>query len=258
MESIAGVFRSYEDARSAFEGLRAIGVAEDRVNLLTPGSSDDEVDAEVLTTATEQPGMGKAMGGVVGAALGAAGGLELGVAIATLLVPGVGPVLAAGAVGAALLGAGGAVAGATAGGALEGSVEGVPHDELFVYEDALRKGRTVVFASVDDDVADDARQVLGENGAESIDAARKEWWLGLRDAEKEHYESQGQNFEQHEETFRKGFEAALHPEGRGKSYTEDLPRLESCFNEECHREPFKAGYSRGQNYHSKLAGKAKH
>jgi hypothetical protein len=257
MESIAGVFRSYEEARSAFQGLRAIGVPEDRINLLASGSSDNEVDAEVLTTETEQPGMGKAMGGVVGAALGAAGGLELGVALATLLVPGVGPVLVAGALGAALFGAGGAAAGATAGGALEGSVEGVPRDELFLYEDALRKGRTVVFASVDDDDADKARQVLDDSGAESIDAARNEWWLGLRDAEKEHYEAQGQNFEQHEETFRRGFEAALHPEGRGKSFTEDLPRLQSCFNEECHREPFKAGYARGQNYHSKLAGKAK-
>ena len=139
--------------------------------------------------------MGSAMGGAVGGALGVAGGMHIGATLASLLVPGVGPVLAAGVIGAALLGAGGAAAGAAAGGALEDSIEGLPHDELFVYEDALRQGRSVVIVVTQDEAqADTARGVLAQAGAESVDAARESWWVGLRDAEEEEYTGQGGDF----------------------------------------------------------------
>src|SRR5207244_12792798 len=98
------------------------------------------------------PGMGRAVGGTVGGAIGVAAGATIGAAAATILVPGVGPVLAFGLIGAALFGGGGATAGALAGEALEeGIAQGLPHDELYVYEDALRKGRTVVIALADSD-----------------------------------------------------------------------------------------------------------
>jgi hypothetical protein len=51
-------------------------------------------------------------------------------------------------------------------------VTGRPRDELFVYEDALRRGHAVVVALVDDDeLAARARQTLATTGAETIDAA---------------------------------------------------------------------------------------
>ena len=144
MSTVAGIFNSSTDATRAVELLGSAGVGEDRISLLMPGASQQELD-EVPTTETEQPGMGSALGGAVGGASGAAGGLSLGAAAASLLIPGVGPILAAGFVGAALLGAGGAATGAAVGGKLEDSMaRGLPHDELFVYEDALRHGRSVV------------------------------------------------------------------------------------------------------------------
>ena len=42
-----------------------------------------------------------------------------------------------------------------------------------------------------------------------VDAAREEWWVGLRSAEKEHYRALGGNFENAELDYRRGFEAAL-------------------------------------------------
>jgi len=49
----------------------------------------------------------------------------------------------------AALGTGGAIGGAALGDALdEGMTEGLPKDELFIYEDALRQGRSVVIAFV--------------------------------------------------------------------------------------------------------------
>src|SRR4051794_5121233 len=183
MSTVAGIFKSRADAERAVANLRSAGVAFDRINLLTPGTSDEEVEETVPTTETEQPGMGGALGGTVGGALGAAGGMTIGAATASLLVPGVGPILAAGIIGAALFGVGGAAAGAAAGNALEESVEGLPHDELYVYEDALRQGRSIIIVVADDDTqADGARAILSQAGAESIDAARESWWVGLRDA----------------------------------------------------------------------------
>src|SRR6185295_9429410 len=116
----------------------------------------------------------------VGGALGAAGGATLGLAAASLLLPGVGPILVAGALGAALLGAGGALAGIQAGGAIEDALgNGLPHDELFLYEDALRQGRSVLIVSInDDEQAEKVREAFAQAGAESVDAARENWWLG--------------------------------------------------------------------------------
>jgi hypothetical protein len=107
-------------------------------------------------------------------------------AVATAVVPGVGPVLARGAVAAALLGAGGAAAGSAAVGSIEaGASQGLPADEVYVYEDALRQGRTVLLMVAEDDQAEQVRDVLASVGAETIDAARQRWWVGLRDAELE-------------------------------------------------------------------------
>jgi len=258
MSTVAGIFRSRADAERATENLRSAGIANDHLNLLTPGTTDQELEASVPTTETEQPGMGSALGGTVGGAMGAAGGLTIGAAAASLLVPGVGPVLAAGILGAALLGIGGAAAGAAAGGAMEDSVEGLPHDELYVYEDALRQGRSVLLVVADDEArAETARGVLTQAGVESIDAARESWWVGLRDAEEEEYGSTGGNFKTDEPIYRRGFEAAQHPQARGKSYEEAGARLRERYTDAYENDAFRRGYERGQNYQRGLREKYK-
>jgi len=253
MSTAAGIFNSSAEGERAVEGLRAAGFGEESISVLTPGTSPQQLD-DVPTTETEQPGMGPAVGGAVGGALGVAGGLHLGAAAASLLVPGVGPVLAAGLIGAALLGAGGAATGAFAGGALEDSMaKGLPHDELFVYEDALRRGRTVVLAVADDEgQADRAREALVRAGAESIDAARENWWVGLRDAEEAEYTVDGGDFNVDEPVYRRGFEASLHPQGRGLAFDEDAERLRECYGAECDESAFRRGYERGRRYQGEL------
>jgi hypothetical protein len=253
MSTVSGIFNSTAEAESAVEALRTARVSEDRISFLTPGTSQKQLD-DVPTTETEQEGMGKAVGGVVGGALGVAGGLHLGAAVASLLVPGVGPVLAAGLVGAALLGAGGAATGAAAGGALEDSMErGLPHDELFVYEDALRRGRSVVLVVADDEATEGiARDLFAAAGAESVDAARENWWVGLRDAEEAEYTVDGGDFSVDEPVYRRGFEASLHPHGRGRTYEEDAERLRECYGAECDENAFRHGYERGRRYQSEL------
>ena len=250
MESIIGIFNSLADARRAAAILQSLGIPEKQTAVLAPHTRESEIEAQIRTTDTEQPGMGTALGGTVGAALGVAGGLQAGAAAASILIPGVGPVLAFGLIGALILGAGGAAAGAVAGDALEkGIADGIPRDELYVYEDALRRGRSLVMAFTDEEqVADSARVALKRAGAESVDAAREEWWIGLRDAEREHYTTQGGDFKTDEAKYRLGFEAALHPDCRGQNCDDMMNRLNKKYGADSDSQPFREGYDRGQHY----------
>lgn len=250
MNTIVGIFGSFADAKRGAAMLRSLDIGEGRISLLSPHTSEIGIEANIPTSESEQPGMGSALGGTVGGALGVAGGMHAGMVAATALVPGVGPILALGLIGAALFGAGGAAAGALAGGAMEENITaGLPRDELYLYEDALRRGRSVVIAVVDyDEVADRAREELKRAGAESIDAARDQWWIGLRDAEQEHYATQGGNFNVHEAAYRLGFEAALHPDRRGRTYENTIDSLRAQYADSSALNAFRSGYERGQAY----------
>jgi hypothetical protein len=173
MRAVAGVFASRSDAEHAARKVASLGLSKDRIALLFQGQTKKELQAIPISEG-EQPGVGKALGGVVGAAAGLAGGFELG-AVVSAAVPGVGPVLAIGLAGAALLALAGATVGAVGGDALENAMtEGLPEDELFVYEDALRRGRSVLIAFADDEVhAASVRRLIEGECAETFDAARE-------------------------------------------------------------------------------------
>ncbi|HEY3306610.1 MAG TPA: hypothetical protein VGL70_24070 [Candidatus Binatia bacterium] len=245
MQPVVGIFRTLGDAQRAVEDLKKFGFANDRINILAPGAPVDEIRSEVPTTEGEQPGIGKAVGAVVGAGLGTA----LGTAAATAWVPGVGPVVGIGVAAAAFVGAVGALGGAAAGGALENALaEGLPKDEWFVYEDALRHGRSLVVVLADNDSeAQVAREIFSRRGAESIDAARERWWIGLRSTEEERYVANGKDFKS-AETYRRGFEAALHPDIRGRTYESVLGYLWKNYPDDYSQESFHDGYERGRQY----------
>jgi hypothetical protein len=180
MLSVVGIFTDRESAERAANVLRAPEIAGAGVTTLAPGMSPSEAAARVPTTEGEAPGIGPALGAVVGTAAGATGGMHIALAAAVTVFPLVGPVIATGLLAGAL--AGGTL-GVAIGKALENHLsEGLPKDELLVYEEALRRGRTVVIALVDsEDRARVCRAVLAGAGAETVDAARSSWGLGLSD-----------------------------------------------------------------------------
>jgi hypothetical protein len=245
MPAVVGVFKSRSDAERGVAKLREIGIPTNRINVLTPHASEKEL-AAIPTSQGEQPGMVKVLGALSGGALGAG----VGEMIATMILPGVGLVLALGLAGGALLGAiGGGEIGAEAEKTIFASL---PEEELFLYEDALRHGRSLTIARVDDEMAEAARGAFDDAGAESVDRAREMWWIGLRDVEKEHYAADGQNFEQDEPYFRNGFEAALLPTCRDKSYDKCRDDLRNRYPQMWDREPFRKGYERGEIYRRAL------
>jgi len=248
MIAVVGVFKSRSAAERGVDELLPLEIPKDRINILTPEATDKEL-AAVPTVAGEQPGMGKAMGAVVGGAMGIAGGAGLAPAIASLLIPGVGPVLGIGILASSLLGAIGALSGAAVGAALETEVfKGLPEDELFVYEDALRKGRSVAVVMAEDDEADAVRGALESAGAETVDRAREMWWLGLRDVEKEKYTADGANFDRDEQGFRSGFEVALQLRNRNRPWDQCYQELSERDSRVNDSEAFRRGYERGLQY----------
>ena len=260
MQAVTGVFSSQTEAEQVIEKLQASGVHKDRVTLLTPGARTETQLESVPVDTAEQPGIGSAIGALVGGTTGLSAGL---VAAA---VPGVGMVTALGLLGAAFLTAAGAGLGAAVGGSLENNTSrGLPEDEIFVYEDALRRGRSVVVVLAEDgDEVDRVRELLKSQGAESVDAAREQWWIGLRSAEQEHYGKSGGKFTNDEKFYRMGFEAALHAKNRCREFDQVSSEMANHIEEVERAHPgeevsdaFTRGYQRGREYYERMCEESK-
>ena len=226
MITTVGVFAEAETARKVNDLLVAAGGIRRSPNPPFAPRAAGEL-AGVHRHQGSSGSSGKVIGGLVGGALG------VGAAAGVAAIPGVGPVTVIGMLGLALLGIGGTAAGVKVGDVLDDALyDGLPMDELFVYEDALRKGRSVLIAMVEsDEEAARARKLMADHGAESIDAARDQWWIGLRSAEqlayslrtrssrpKQKEKDRVRDWEREEAIYRAGFESALLPGTRGRAY----------------------------------------
>lgn len=100
--------------------------------------------------------------------------------------------------------------------------------------------------------------MLTAAGAESLDAAREQWWVGLRDAEEAEYEGPDGEFSRIESTYRAGFEAALQPRVRGCSYEGARDYLREHYAAIYLEEPFRRGYERGQAHYQGLLERHKY
>jgi hypothetical protein len=254
MEVITGIFDSRQKAEETLRQLRKLGIADNRMGLLTPDKDPKRLESSVPITDTEGSGLGKAMGATVGGAIGAAGGATLGLAVASLAVPGVGPVLAFGILGAAILGGTGAAVGAAVGDSLEEELgEGLPHEDVYLYEDAIRHGRSMIIAYAEEgEQAAKAREIVAQAGTANLDEIRENWWRELRDQEARNYAASGRDFESDELSYRRGFQAAMHPRCRAKTYAEVEKSLRESYNDSELDSAFRRGYERGLSYHYTL------
>jgi hypothetical protein len=229
MLSVIGIFGTLKEARRAEELLNLPG---DRVSVIAPQPREQE-DEDI----------GKALGGVVGGSLGIAVGSTIGTAAASLAVPGVGPILATGAIAGLLFGTGGAIAGYRAGEKLDErnapDPAHDPHDQFFFHH-ALRRGRAIVLALAESSQeAERVKATLRRSGAKDVDAMREEWWSELRGGEEGVYRG---DFAAEEKDYRRGFEAALVPEQRGQQI--EAPADVSP--------AYREGFRRGAEYFRKL------
>jgi hypothetical protein len=152
---VTGLFLDRDSAERAYRTVTELGYERDDVNLVMSDetrkryfSGDDTQSTELGSKAAEGAGIGGAIGGTLGAIAGA-----IAAAGTTLVLPGLGLVIA-GPIVAALAGAG--AGGATGGiiGALVGW--GIPEERVKHYESGIREGG--ILMSVRPRSEDDARR----------------------------------------------------------------------------------------------------
>lgn len=152
MKTITRVYDNYEQAKRAVAELEGEGIRPSDINLIASKYACEETEGLDGGSATA-PSAG------VGAALGGTAGLLAGLGI--LAIPGLGPVVAAGALAATAIGA---AAGAVGGGAIGALVSaGVPEPEAHVYCEAVRRGGTMVCARVRAEKAEHIAEVMDQH-----------------------------------------------------------------------------------------------
>lgn len=156
-KTIAGFFRSRIEGETAYNKLLASGLTTDQVSFVagdTRGHQTPKLGPIDSTGAESEMPQDVA----IGSAIGLAAGLVL------LVIPGVGPLLAAGPLAAAM---GGIAAGAGVGG-IVGLLrdQGVSQEEAEFYEDGVRRGGSLVTVrGVSEEGETQAREIMQESGS---------------------------------------------------------------------------------------------
>jgi uncharacterized protein (TIGR02271 family) len=163
-ETVVGLFRDATRAERAIRELKAAGFTDRQIGVIM---QDRAEEGRLATDTGTKAGESAAAGAVGGGVLGGVVGLLAGVG--ALVIPGVGPIIAGGALATTLAGAGiGAAAGGLLG-ALAGL--GIPEEEARYYERGFREGGILVTVEADTRAAE-ARRILLDAGAEFGPAAR--------------------------------------------------------------------------------------
>ena len=159
--AIVGVFDDRIAAEEAVDALHAAGFAHDKIGYAIRGAHD--VDGGMITDAT---GTKDGKGAVAGAITGGMVGGVLAAAV-SLLIPGVGPVLAGGILASFF---GGAIAGTAVGGILGAMTGlGISEDEARFYEREFHEGRAIVAVKPGARLAD-AADILVRFGGRNVHA----------------------------------------------------------------------------------------
>jgi len=152
--TILGIFDDATAARRAMDALRASTLKLDDVSIISRAT---ESGAAVGNSEDVSAGEGAAVGAVWGGLVG----------LAALLIPGVGPFIALGALGAALTGA---LTGAVVGGVSAALIDfsGIPAEDARAYEQQVHSGKTLVAVKAREEDALEVRRILAHAGADSI------------------------------------------------------------------------------------------
>jgi hypothetical protein len=156
--TIVGLFRNQVDAERAITRLRQEGFSESQIGV---AMRDRGQQKDLMEGTGAQAAEGAAAGALGGGVLGGVIGLLAGVG--ALAIPGIGPIIAGGALASTLAGAG---IGAAAGGILGALVGmGVPEEDARHFEEGFKAGGTLVTVNAGSR-AEEARQCLIESGAD--------------------------------------------------------------------------------------------
>ncbi|MBW4585703.1 histidine kinase [Aetokthonos hydrillicola Thurmond2011] len=167
-----GLFPRRRDAEAALTDLRDAGFPLSQVSLIAKDADRNNPIAGVEPRTAgvgNKADEGAKAGAATGGALGGLGGLLVG--LGALAIPGVGPVIAGGALATALAttAAGGAI-GAAAGGLTGGLIGlGIPENRARVYNDRINRGDYLVIVDGTDDEVRHAEAILRRHNIDEFD-----------------------------------------------------------------------------------------
>jgi hypothetical protein len=173
-QTVAATFADRNDAERAVNALKDAGFTGDQIGIaLRDRTAQGEMVEDTGTHAAEGAAAGAVGGGLLGGLLGWL------VGIGALAIPGVGPVVAGGALATALGVAGGTAAagagiGAAAGGLVGALVGlGIPEEEARYFEEGFRTGHTLVTVNAGAGRATEAVDILRAYGGDIGPAASR-------------------------------------------------------------------------------------
>lgn len=156
------ITKSRSQTQTIIERLNLSGFVYSEISVLMPETdSNHDIGHIKASKAPEGTATGAATGGVAGGIFGLLAG------IGAIVIPGVGPLVAAGPIMAALSGA---AVGAATGGLVGGLIGlGIPEIEAKIYEEKLKTGNYLISVhALDDEEVLSAKQIFESEDAESI------------------------------------------------------------------------------------------
>lgn len=161
--TVIGVFDDPAFAENALNALRDAGVLPEQVSVVARDQRSADSVAAGAGMGSEGASAGAVLGGVTGGILGWL------VGIGALVVPGFGPIIAAGALATTL---GAAALGAVAGGLIGALVDlGIPEEEALGYEGSVREGGILLTVNAaTDEQAWNARALFERHGGADVRA----------------------------------------------------------------------------------------
>jgi hypothetical protein len=161
-----GVFTTHEDAEHALKELRDSGFPMAKVSVIAKDTdrAASMGGGEVRDAQGNEADDGAKTGAITGGALGGLTGLLVG--LGALAIPGIGPVMLAGATATALASAAsGAAIGAVAGGLIGALIGlGIPEERAKVYSDRVSRGEYLVMVDGTAEEIRTAEAILSHRG----------------------------------------------------------------------------------------------
>lgn len=154
-KTVVAAFRHHHDAEATVKELKKRGVPEKDISLIARHNGHTESghpDGDGIHNLSSGIGWGGTLGGAAG----------LLASVGALVIPGIGPIVAAGPLAATLTGA---VAGGVVGGLMD---YGIPQKESHTYESRLNAGDMVLLVRSDGDEVDKAEHLFKQHNATDI------------------------------------------------------------------------------------------
>ena len=164
-KAVIGVFKHEERAKEALNELKSRGFADREISLIArdkgkggeEGGGEEKGRGESFTMEHQDLSEGVVSGGTLGGIAGILAGAG------ALLIPGIGPIVAAGPLAAFFTGVVG-------GGLVGGLVDyGIPEERGRYYEGRVKQGDILLTMKVDDREADRVSSLLRNYGAEDVE-----------------------------------------------------------------------------------------